>query len=200
MRTLHLRCGSDIRETLQQGGFRGVFHEHSYPYLIAPVREDLNFDEQALIASSKYERVVIWSEADCYDQLVLLRLLAHYALHPRPHTGAHQRRDFPGEARFIGLGQLPPEALRMLWATRKQAGPEVLVLGLGAWRALASPDPTALAAIMRSGTPALPLLAPALHRHLRELPSTVNGLSFTQELALRNWRTRISVSTACSFG
>jgi hypothetical protein len=37
---------------------------------------------------------------------------------------------------------------------------------------------------MRHGTPALPLLARALHRHLRELPSAVNGLSLTEELAL----------------
>jgi hypothetical protein len=37
---------------------------------------------------------------------------------------------------------------------------------------------------MRSHTPALPLLAGALHRHLRELPSALNGLSLTEELAL----------------
>lgn len=53
------------------------------------------------------------------------------------------------------------------------------------WRALANPDPRALASIMRRGTPALPLLARALHRHLRELPSAINGLSLTEELALR---------------
>ena len=27
--------------------------------------------------------------------------------------------EFPGAVRFIGLGQLPPEALRMLWAKRR---------------------------------------------------------------------------------
>jgi hypothetical protein len=31
----------------------------------------------------------------------------------------------------------------------------------------------------------LPLLAKALHRHLRELPSITNGLSLTEELALQ---------------
>jgi hypothetical protein len=31
----------------------------------------------------------------------------------------------------------------------------------------------------------LPLLAKALHRHLRELPSSMNGLSFTEEMALQ---------------
>jgi hypothetical protein len=61
----------------------------------------------------------------------------------------------------------------------------MLKLGLDAWRALVNPDPRELAAIMRSGTPALPLLANALHRHLRELPSSVNGLSFTEEMALQ---------------
>jgi hypothetical protein len=38
---------------------------------------------------------------------------------------------------------------------------------------------------MRGGTPALPELAPALHRHLRELPSCTNGVSLTQALTLQ---------------
>lgn len=216
LRTLHVRCGSDIRAPLREAGFGGDFYEHSYPYLIGPVREGpgcleqragflvhafgdaqvpplqyqsvlegLVRDEQCLQESADYERVVIWSELDCYDQLVLIRLLAHYATHRRPrrleliNTGG-----FPGAARFIGLGQLPPEALRMLWSTRKSATPGIRKLGLEAWRALANPDPRPLAAIMRSGTPALPLLAAALHRHLRELPSTENGLSLTEHMAL----------------
>jgi hypothetical protein len=92
--------------------------------------------------------------------------------------------DFPGAGRFSGLGELPPEALRMLWKTRKPVSAAQLRLGLDAWRALVDPDPRPLAAIMRGNTPALPLLAPALHRHLRELPSAANGLSLTEELAL----------------
>jgi len=216
LRTLHVRCGSDIAATLKQAGFGGDFYEHSFPYLIAPVREgpgaleqrarflvesygdafephlryervleDLRRGEEQLAASAEFERVVIWSEHDCYDQLVLVRLLAHYATHRRPpRLELVNAGDFPGSTRFIGLGQLPPEALRLLWARRELASPQALELGRDAWRALASPDPRALAAIMRSGTPALPLLAAALHRHLRELPSAVNGLSLTEQLAL----------------
>jgi hypothetical protein len=214
--TLHVRCGSDIRGTLQQAGFRGDFYEHSYPYLIGPVREGpgcleqrarflvdnygdsrdppleyervlegLKRDERRLRNSADYERVVIWSELDCYDQLVLLRLLSHYATHRRPpRLELINVGGFPGAARFIGLGQLPPEALRVLWAARKPATPAQLKLGLDAWRALASPDPRALAAIVRMGTPALPLLTAALHRHLRELPSIENGLSVTEQMVL----------------
>ena len=215
-RTLHVRCGSDIRDRLKEAGFQGDFYEHNYPYLIGPVRDGtgaleerarfiadshagdfetaLRFDavlqslqhaEELLLASAGYDRVVVWSEFDCYDQLVLVRLLGHYATHARPGIiELVNSGDFPGATRFIGLGQLPPEALRLLWTTRQLAGPAQLVLGNGAWRALASPDPRALAAIARGGTPALPLLAPALLRHLRELPSTANGLSFTQQLVL----------------
>ena len=128
---------------------------------------------------------MIWSEHDCYDQLTLVRLLGHYATHRRPpRLELVNVGKFPGAARFFGLGQLPPEALRMLWTTRKPATRAILKLGRDAWRALVSPDPRALAVIMRSGTPALPLLANALHRHLRELPSCKNGLSFTEEAAL----------------
>lgn len=217
LRTLHIRCGSDLKAPLQDAGFRGDFYEHNYPYLIGPVCEGpgcleqrarflvdsyadsrdpplqyepvlhgLERDEQRLHDSADYDRVVIWSEFDCYDQLVLLRLLGHYATHRRPpRLELINVGEFPGAVRFIGLGQLPPEALRMLWTTRKPATPAVLKLGLHAWRALVNSDPRALAAIMRSATPALPLLANALHRHLRELPSSVNGLSFTEEMALQ---------------
>jgi hypothetical protein len=217
LRTLHIRCGSDLKLPLQKAGFGGDFYEHNYPYLIGPVREGpgcfeqrarflvdnyadcrdpplqyetvlrgLERDEQRLHESAEYDRVVVWSEFDCYDQLVLVRLLGHYATHQCPkRLELINIGEFPGAVRFIGLGQLPPEALRMLWAKRQPAMPPALKLGIDTWRALISPDPRELALIMRSGTPALPLLAKALHRHLRELPSSVNGLSFTEELVLQ---------------
>lgn len=215
-RTLHIRCGSDLQQPLRVAGFLGDFYEHSYPYIIGPVREgegaieerarflairydhdrgppptydsifaSLCRDERRLQESADYERVVIWSEFDVYDQLVLLRLLGHYAAHRRPsrielvNVGA-----FPGAIRFIGLGQLPPEALRVLWTQRQPVTVAQLSLGLAGWKALASSDPRALAALMRGGTAELPLLAPALHRHLRELPASENGLGFTQQMAL----------------
>lgn len=216
-RTLHVRCGSDIAGTLRDAAFVGDFLEHSYPYLIGPVREGpgcleqraaflastfgtdgespfdadaalqrLRQDERALVESAAYGRVVIWSEHDVYDQLVLLRLLAHYATHPRPTRLELITIDrYPGIERFIGLGQLGPDALRDLWATRRVAADGVILrLGLEGWRALCNPDPRTLAALMRVGTPALPLLAPALHRHLRELPDAATGLGLTQSLAL----------------
>jgi hypothetical protein len=145
-------------------------------------RED---GERELHDSADYERVVLWFEYDCVCQLALIHLLGHYAIHRRPPLlELINIDDFPGARRFGGLGELPPETLRMLWTTRKPVSSAQLQLGLEAWRALANPDPRSLAAIVRRGTPALPLLAPALHRHLRELPSSVNGLSHTEEWVL----------------
>jgi hypothetical protein len=216
LRTLHIRCGHDLQESLKEAGFGGDYYIDNYPYLIGPVREgpgcleqrarhivdcygdqfdppleyegqlrDLEDKERQLHASADYKRVVLWFEHDVTDQLSLTHLLGHYAVHRRPpRLELINIGDFPGARRFTGLGELPPEALRMLWTTRKPVSPAQLQLGLDGWRALASPDPRPLAAIMRSDTPALPLLARALHRHLRELPSAFNGLSLTEELAL----------------
>ena len=223
MRTLHVRCGSDIMQSLREAGLHGDFYAHDYPYLMGPVREGagalqeraqfivdcygewfepplqslgqeaavdgqrraLEEQERQLVDSAGYERVVLWFEHDTYDQLALVRLLSHYATQRRPaHLELINIGDFPGGRRFIGLGELPPEALRMLWGTRRAISSAQLRLGLDTWRALIQPDPRALAVIMRSRTPALPLLAPALRRHLQELPSTFNGLSLTEQMAL----------------
>jgi hypothetical protein len=92
MRTLHIRCGSDIQEPLRTAGFRGDFYEHNYPYLIGPVSEGpgclekrarfivdtfgitrdpplkyeeellgQHLNEQRLLDSGDYDRVVVWS-------------------------------------------------------------------------------------------------------------------------------------------
>ena len=146
------------------------------PLKYEPVLHGLEYDEQQLHDSADYDRVVIWSEFDCYDQLVLLRLLGHYATHRRPaRLELINVGEFPGAVRFIGLGQLPPEALRLLWTTRKPASSAALKLGFDAWRALVSPDPRDLAAIMRTGTPVLPLLSNALAR----FPDRATSMSVT---------------------
>jgi hypothetical protein len=74
-----------------------------------------------------YERVVLWMEHDSWDQLVLGRLLAHYANGKRPRVLELIAADeFPGSQRYIGLGQLPSEALRLLWPSRKPVTPAQL--------------------------------------------------------------------------
>jgi hypothetical protein len=117
---------------------------------------------------------------------MLARVLAHYESAKRPRVlELIAVNEFPGAERFIGIGQLPGEAFRLLWPARKRITPTQLTLGKEVWNALASVDPRRLASFARNGTPALPIMAPALHRHLRELPSVENGLSLTQHLVLQ---------------
>ena len=225
LKTLHVRCGSDIQLTLVEAGFTGGFLEHALPYCQGPAtrgpdrhelmarflvdaypeaRGGLVYErelaglprgEELLDRSAhNYERVVIWMEHDSWDQLVLARLLSHYAEAQRPRAlELITLNEFPGGERFRGLGQLPPEALRLLWPTRKPVTSEELALGHGAWLAITSDDPRDLLALAHSGMPALPIMAPALRRHLRELPALENGLSLTEQILLQTLSERSMV-------
>ena len=210
--TLHLRCGSDIQEGLKRAGFAGDFLEFADPYCQGPVPRDGDFvdirarfiaeaygfplreirerqtREYAALAdaAARFPRIVLWFEHDSYDQLILAKILAHFAEAGRPRTLELICIDrFPAIARFNGLGQLSPVALRTLWERRAPVTEAQLDLGTAVWQALRAPSPQALFAIAAPGTPALPEMAPALTRHLMELPWTVDGLSLTERLALQ---------------
>lgn len=213
--TLHIRCGSDIRDGLRQAGFAGDFLEVSDPLCHGPVPADgdliairaafivaqygavlpldvdgvtdrLTAAERALRAAAGQDRrLVLWMEHDAYDQLILARCLAVFAEHGAPASLELIQRDrFPGRARFIGLGQLDPEALRMLWTERVPLDARHLALGHRVWAALRDPSPEPLARLARDGTVPLPVMAPALRRHLAELPGVEDGLSLTERLTL----------------
>ncbi|PCI04703.1 MAG: hypothetical protein COB78_08565 [Hyphomicrobiales bacterium] len=211
-KTLHIRCGDDIRQTLPDAGFVGDFLKYSDPYCQGPVIDGPDFytiraeflstsygmhsseetltglqEEQDNLASAaqEYERVVLWFEHDSYDQLILIKILSLFA-----QTGLPKKLEmidlnhFPGSIRFLGLGQLPPEAMRMLWSRRKPVTAQQLSLGTKAWDALLSTKPVALERIALSKNLALPNLSNALQRHLQEFPSTFNGLGLTEKFIL----------------
>jgi len=144
-------------------------------------------EESALAASAaRFARIVLWMEHDCFDQLVLLRCLSQYAsTQPLPALELISIDHFPGTTRFIGLGQLPAEALRLLWGRRRAVDAVQLALAQQAFAALRLEDPRPLAALLRTGCTALPYLAGALHRLLQELPWLRDGLSLTERLILQ---------------
>ncbi|HEY4211301.1 MAG TPA: DUF1835 domain-containing protein [Steroidobacteraceae bacterium] len=221
LKTLHLRCGSDIQEVLKQAGFGGDFLEESYPFCFGPIttgdgrleREAAylvdsagkalgvkyegalewrrNVERRLEESASTYERVVLWMEHDSWDQMALTRCLAHYARSAQPPVLELIDIDFfPGRwpngepVRFIGLGHLPEEALRLLWDRRRLVTTTQLSLATQAWDVLVRDDPRPLAALFRSGPSALSHLGNALHRLLQELPSVTNGLALTESLIL----------------
>ncbi len=224
VRTIHIRCGSDLEKALEAARFSGDFFEYSNPFCQGPVTdhpgwlsERVDFianaygqhmaqfygeefvrtrdeiekgmerDEELLRSCAKdYPRVVLWFEHDTYDILILMRLLAHFHEFGRPAClELIQLNTFPGTKRFVGLGELPPAALRQIWNGRRLITDDLLTLGQDAWQALRNPDPTDLYQLAQSGTPALPDCSTAMKRHLRELPDLKTGLALTEHLILQ---------------
>ena len=213
--TLHIRCGADLREPLKAAGFAGSFLEYSDPLCQGPVRADegwparraafvaqaygarlgqdgrqiaakLDGAEAALRAAAGcYARIVLWVEHDSYDQLILARCLAQFADTPPQRLELISVDQYPGGVRFVGLGQLPPEALRLLWSGRQPVSQQQARAGRAVWDKLRLADPTPLAAAARAGIPGLPHLAGAIRRHCQELPWLQDGLSLTERLVLQ---------------
>lgn len=209
--TVHVRCGSDIRTALREGGFTGGFVEYADPICQGPVPEGsdlltvraeflaseygidtaralrrLEAEEAALdTAASTGERVVLWFEHDSYDQLLLARVLSRLAT-ARPTVELICIDRFPGIVPFRGLGQLTSADLKTLWPRRRPVAPGQISLGTRVWQALRAPTPMPLHVIACGGTPALPLMAPALVRHLAELPWKRDGLGLTERLLLQS--------------
>lgn len=228
--TLHIRCGSDIKHSLETAGFQGDFLEFSDPFCMGPlqdvapdelmqlrtdyllatsekagmkvadIEERLRQSYAGLEALDNYERVVLWFEHDSYDQLLLAYLLHRLYLRPVPATiELIAVEAIPGVKRFIGIGQLAPDVLAWLWLQRRPVTASLMQLGSQAWAALTSDNPQALKALVNSGTPALPMMAKALARHLQELPEKDSGLGLTERLILEIVRDHGPLSVGKTF-
>ena len=143
-------------------------------------------NDRLMHSAQRYRRIVLWFEHDGYDQLILARLLAYFAANPLPEIlELVSVNNFPGSFRFIGLGQLPPEAIRLIWQQRQAVTLQQLKLGEKVWSALGNATPLPLFEITSStDIQHLSNMQGALLRHLHELPSLHNGLSLTEHLTL----------------
>ncbi len=143
--------------------------------------------DQALEAGHDGE-YVLWFEADLYDQLQLIEILARLA-----DLGVPAGRitlicigEHPGIARFGGLGELTAGQLRELPHTSACArlSPAALELATRAWGAFRAPTPEGLAAIAAARLGELRFLGEAFDRLGREYPATRDGLSLTERRVL----------------
>jgi len=141
-------------------------------------------DEQLRRAFDGHVSVVLWFEHDLYDQLQLVDVLA-LAREEGATPSAIVVDSFPGKPGFRGLGELTAEELETLWPARGDVGEGALETAADVWDAFRAHEPEALAGRVVRGTPALPLLGPALGRLLEELPALGDGLSTTERMALR---------------
>jgi hypothetical protein len=131
---------------------------------------------------------VLWFEADLYDQLQIVQILARLAALgvPAERITLISIGEYPGIARFGGLGELTAAQLRELPATRACAPLSAAALALAgrAWSALRRPRPDELGAIVSARSGELRFLAEAFDRLTREYPSTRDGLSLTERRIL----------------
>src|SRR3954451_17516036 len=131
---------------------------------------------------------VLWFEADLYDQLQIIQILARLAVLTVPAQritliciGEHA-----GIARFGGRGELTAEQLRELPHTNASARLTSAALDLAtrAWTAFRAPTPEGLATIAAARLGELRFLGEAFDRLSREYPATRDGLSLTERRLL----------------
>jgi hypothetical protein len=139
------------------------------------------------IAEDRGGDFVLWFEADLYDQLQIVQILAMLgALHvPAERITLICIGEHVGSAHFGGLGELSSEQLaRLPGAAATVLSPAALDHAAGAWAALRAPEPAGLPAIAATPSAELRFLAEAFDRLSREYPSTRDGLSLTERRIL----------------
>ncbi|MDH5179011.1 MAG: DUF1835 domain-containing protein [Gammaproteobacteria bacterium] len=230
LQTLHIRCGSDIEYPLAVAGFGGDFLNVPDPYVHGPVIEtatreefiqlratylshayqpdyeqvlaDLTQIAHELDTARDYDAVCLWFEHDPHDQLMLAGLLDffHAPAQRPPLLKMINITHFPGVERFNGIGQLPPEAMPLLWDQFAEVTEAQYAVGKQAWAAIRSSTPQPLIDLVATGTPAMPTMARALDRFLKQLPSKRNGLNLTENLTLQILTERGPTNAARLFG
>jgi hypothetical protein len=151
------------------------------------VAGDLFAERDRLLEEHRHGDYVLWFEADLYDQLQLVQILARLLELQVPAeritlicVGEHL-----GIAHFGGLGELSSEQLARLPAMAATTlTAESLEHAARAWTALRSPDPGGLADIVATPSRELRFVAEAFDRLSREYPSTRDGLSLTERRLL----------------
>ncbi|WP_338201997.1 DUF1835 domain-containing protein [Candidatus Nephthysia bennettiae] len=208
---LHVTNGDSTAAGLRQGGvsgevlpWRDVLHEGPVPSLapaalarvrarflaeatgisIEPTYRDLRRRDARLAAAG--DEVVLWFEADVYDQLQLVQVLDRLARDRQRKLTLVAVGEYPGVAHFGGLGELPGAELMALRETAATTVDRAaLELARRAWTAFTAPNPHGLSGLSREHSPVLRHLGEALQRLLQEHPWVDDGLSLTERRILQ---------------
>lgn len=175
---LHIRCGHDILQGLEEAGVPGTKVAWADPLCDGPVPADLDraavralrapwlagalgldaaevaadlaAADAALDTAGDAAEIVLWFEHDLYDQAILIYLLT--VLAPLVRSGRPVTLvcidRHPEVPRFYGLGQLSPPALRRLFEARAPVTADQVALAEAAWAAYTAPEPDALVALL----------------------------------------------------
>lgn len=210
---LHVRCGTDILWKLDEAGIPGRKVSWSDPLCLGPVPfadrerlrpvrarwlqaefgirnpsdlDDLVEADRAVDTAGDHDEIVLWFEADLFDQAILVHLLDRlgHLLDTPTRLTLVTLHEMPGMQRFIGLGQLSPAQLGSLFPKRVAVTREMVHAAREAWKAWTAPTPELLQRIATDTTNPLPYLPAAVRRLLEELPDTRTGLGRTERTGL----------------
>ncbi|MCG8613436.1 MAG: DUF1835 domain-containing protein, partial [Pseudomonadales bacterium] len=212
---LHIRCGSDIEQSIIAAGFKGAFLEFSDPMCVGPVDYEYDCERRARFlaesfggklnrgfseiltgltkaytalreSAAKFDNIVLWFEHDTYDQFILIFLLSQYHRYGSPkHLWLVTTNTFPGSVRFQGLGQLPPEGLRVLWQGRQLITAHHCQEADQHWQAFANPNREVFHQYVHTlSTCLLPYFKTAALRQTQEQPIQPNELPLTQQITI----------------
>jgi hypothetical protein len=165
---------------------RAEFLSEDSPGDAAPIRRTLKARDRELERAHE-GNYVLWFEADLYDQLQLVQILARLR-----ELGVPAERitlicigEHLGIAHFGGLGELTAEQLERVASTAATSlGDDALEVASDAWQALRRDEPVELERIAKTQSTDLRFVGEAFDRLSREYPSTRDGLSLTQRRIL----------------
>jgi hypothetical protein len=202
--TLHVTNGDSTVRGIAQTGlpgrilpWRDALHEGPVPDVPDDERRRIRaaflgvspavFAERDGILDAHPGDFLLWFEADLYDQLQLVEVLARLA-----RRGVAPERitlvsvgEHAGIAHFGGLGELDgPQLARLAEQAATPLTAGALALATRAWAALTAPDARGVAAMARVQSGELRFLGEAFDRLAREYPSNRDGLSLTERRLL----------------
>jgi hypothetical protein len=150
--------------------------------------EAMFLERDRVLEGNRHGDYVLWFEADLYDQLQIIQILARLtALDVAPERiTLICIGEYPGIHRFGGLGELTADQLRELPGSRacSRLSQAALDLADRAWASFCAPTPRLLTEIRSTRSGELRFLGEAFDRLSREYPSTRDGLSLTQRRIL----------------
>src|ERR1051326_8719085 len=168
----------DGLRTRDSWAMRGEYMEKYFAIPRSDYLAGTDKHERILAEALQHDKIVLWYEFDLWCQINLLFLLDWFAHRDLVRTTLSLIciDRFEGRPKFRGLGELHEHELGSLFPTRKVVSAEQLNTAQAAWQAYGSPDPRDVVSFLRTDTSALPLIGPALQRHMKRLPSVQNGL------------------------
>ena len=135
--------------------------------------------DRGLSRCGVHDEVVLWFSQSLVDQLGLIQVLDRLSW----ERFSHAKVTLVSSEETIGV--LRNEPLEQLFEGRRPVSQGMKSRGCDSWEAFRSPDPSNLEKLLREGLDEFEFLRSALHRHLEDFPSSVNGLSRSESLILR---------------